>query len=132
VLFTAHSLPERIRASNDPYESELFATAETVASRLALPQWRFAFQSASKTGEPWIGPDILDLVEAENAKGLFDGVVVCPVGFVADHLEILYDLDVETAELCERLGLRYKRVPSLNSDPPLIEAVVSEILRLVD
>jgi len=128
VLFTAHSLPESIRASNDPYERELLASARAVADELSLPEWRFAFQSASKTGEPWIGPDILDLIEAEHARGLCDSVVVCPVGFVADHLEILYDLDVEAAELCERLSLRFRRVPSLNSDPKLVEAVVSEVL----
>jgi ferrochelatase len=128
VLFTAHSLPERIRESNDPYESELLATAEAVAAKLSLPNWRFAFQSASKTGEPWIGPDILDVLAEERARGLFQNAVACPVGFVADHLEILYDLDVEAAELSGRLGLNFKRVPSLNADPLLVKAVVSEIL----
>lgn len=98
VLFTAHSLPARLKAEGDPYEAELLETAGALAERLKLRHWRFAFQSASTTGEPWLGPDVLDVLSEAKATGAFDGVVVCSVGFLADHLEILYDLDVEAAE----------------------------------
>ena len=98
VVFTAHSLPQRILATGDPYPDELRATAAAVAAAAGLApwsQWSVAWQSAGRTPEPWIGPDILavidDLAVAEHA----DGLLVCPCGFVADHLEVLYDLDIE-------------------------------------
>jgi ferrochelatase len=128
VLFTAHSLPARLKAEGDPYEAELLETAGALAVRLKLPHWRFAFQSASTTGEPWLGPDILDVLGETKASGAYDGVVVCSVGFLADHLEILYDLDVEAAERCAELGLSFRRTPSLNTSPALVDAVVHEVM----
>jgi ferrochelatase len=129
VLFTAHSLPQRIRTWDDPYERELMETATLTANRLALPHWQFAFQSASSTGEPWIGPDILEVIPNIAADGKFEAIVACPVGFVADHLEILYDLDIEVAEACARVGLAFRRTPSLNTDPLLVRAVSDAVLR---
>lgn len=126
VLFTAHSLPVRIRTWDDPYERELLATAQGVADRLSIPHWRFSFQSASTTGEPWIGPDLLDTLKEVAQEGAYDGVVICPVGFVADHLEILYDIDVEAKTACAELGLRFCRTASLNTDPALVRAVAQE------
>ena len=103
VVFTAHSLPARILAEGDPYRDELLTTARLVAQAAELEDWSFSFQSESPTGEPWLGPDILDHLDELAARGVED-VVVCPVGFVADHLEIRWDLDVEAAEKAQRAG----------------------------
>jgi protoporphyrin/coproporphyrin ferrochelatase len=122
VVFTAHSLPERIRAAGDPYEAQLLETARLVAERAALPHWSFAFQSASPTGEPWLGPDILEELESLHAHGVRE-VLAAPVGFVSDHLEILWDLDVEAREKAAELGLEFSRIDSLNDDPAFIFAL---------
>ncbi|HET7807282.1 MAG TPA: ferrochelatase [Gaiellaceae bacterium] len=123
VVFTAHSLPERILASGDPYQEQLLETARLVADRAGLgDRWSFAFQSASPTGEPWLGPDILDELERLSAEGV-SKVLVAPVGFVSDHLEILWDLDVEAREKAQQLGLELDRIESLNDDPAFIRAV---------
>ena len=122
VVFTAHSLPARIRASDDPYEAQLLASAAAIAERAALPHWSFAFQSASTTGEPWLGPDILDELESLHARYVQE-VLAAPVGFVSDHLEILWDLDVEAREKAAELGLRFSRIESLNDDPAFIAAL---------
>ena len=122
VFFTAHSLPARIRASGDPYEDQLLETARLVAERAGLRDWSFAFQSASETGEPWLGPDILDELESLAGRGVRK-VLVCPVGFVSDHLEILWDLDVEAREKAAALELGLARIPSLNDDPAFIAAL---------
>jgi protoporphyrin/coproporphyrin ferrochelatase len=122
VIFTAHSLPARIRASGDPYEEQLLETARLVAERAALRHWSFAFQSASETGEPWLGPDILDELESLAGHGARK-VLVCPVGFVSDHLEILWDLDVEAREKAEALDLGLERIASLNDDAAFIAAL---------
>jgi protoporphyrin/coproporphyrin ferrochelatase len=122
VIFTAHSLPARIRAAGDPYEQQLLETARLVAERGGLRDWSFAFQSASATGEPWLGPDILDELESLAARGVRK-VLVCPIGFVSDHLEILWDLDVEAREKAAALELDLDRIPSLNGDPAFIAAL---------
>ena len=103
VVFTAHSLPARILEEGDPYRDELLETARLVAESAEVEDWSFSFQSESPTGEPWLGPDILDHLDELAAGGVQD-VVVCPVGFVADHLEIRWDLDVEAAEKAQRAG----------------------------
>ena len=123
VVFTAHSLPERILAAGDPYQEQLLETARLVAARAGLgDRWSFAFQSASPTGEPWLGPDILDELERLSAEGRRK-VLVAPVGFVSDHLEILWDLDVEAREKAQELGLDLDRIDSMNDDPAFIRAV---------
>jgi protoporphyrin/coproporphyrin ferrochelatase len=93
-----------------------------VAERAGLRDWSFAFQSASETGEPWLGPDILDELESLARRGVRN-VLVCPVGFVSDHLEILWDLDVEAREKAEALELGLERIASLNDDPAFIAAL---------
>ena len=122
VVFTAHSLPERILAEGDPYRDQLLETARLVAERASVGRWSFAFQSESETGEPWLGPDILvhlgELAEAGVAK-----VLVAPIGFVADHLEILWDIDVEAREQAVELGLELDRIESLNADPAFLRAL---------
>jgi protoporphyrin/coproporphyrin ferrochelatase len=128
VVFTAHSLPERILASGDPYKDELLATSRLVAERAGLPgeRWSFAFQSESATGEPWLGPDILDHLDDLHAQGVRK-VLVAPVGFVADHLEILWDIDVEARERAAELGLELDRIESMNDDPRFIRALAERV-----
>jgi ferrochelatase len=130
VVFTAHSLPERILAVGDPYPDELRATAEAVAHSAGLSRWRIGWQSAGRTGDPWIGPDILDVLPEIAASGA-SGVVVCPAGFVADHLEVLYDLDIEAAEAARELGLAFARTAAPNADPRLAAALAEVVEPLV-
>jgi protoporphyrin/coproporphyrin ferrochelatase len=127
VVFTAHSLPERILAMGDPYRDQLLETSRLVAERAGIERWSFAFQSASETGEPWLGPDILEELDALHEQGIRE-VLVCPVGFVADHLEILWDLDVAAEERAAELGLQLDRIESLNDDPAFIHAL-AELVR---
>jgi ferrochelatase len=128
VVFTAHSLPERILADGDPYREQLLETSQLVVERAGLDRWSFAFQSASPTGEPWLGPDILDELERLYADGVRK-VLVAPVGFVSDHLEILWDLDVQAREKAEELGLELSRIDSLNDDPAFIRALAGVVRR---
>jgi ferrochelatase len=132
VVFTAHSLPERILRDGDPYRDQLLETARLVAERAGLAEWSFAFQSASATGEPWLGPDILEELDRLATNGV-RRVLVCPVGFVSDHLEILWDLDIEARERAGELGLELDRIESLNDDPAFVDAlagVVQKALRV--
>jgi protoporphyrin/coproporphyrin ferrochelatase len=122
VVFTAHSLPERILAEGDPYRDQLLETSQLVAERAGIADWSFAFQSESRTGEPWLGPDILVELERLQRDGVRE-VLVAPVGFVSDHLEILWDLDVEAREKAAELGLELDRIESLNDDPAFIRAL---------
>ena len=124
VVFTAHSLPERILAEGDPYRDQLLETSVLVAERAGVGDWSFAFQSESATGEPWLGPDILVELETLHKRGV-GKVLVAPVGFVCDHLEILWDLDVEAREKAAQLGLELDRIESLNADPEFIDALVA-------
>ncbi len=124
VLFTAHSLPERIRALGDPYPDELEASAAAVAKLVGLPEWRFAYQSAGATPEPWLGPDV-SAVMTELAARSHDAVLIVPIGFVCDHVEILYDVDVMYRALAARLGVHLERTESLNDDPLLVEALAA-------
>jgi len=119
LFFTAHSLPASIIATGDPYHDQLMESCRLVASGLDLPDWEFAFQSASHTGEPWLGPDLLEAVEMSGARN----VLVCPIGFVADHLEILYDLDVEAQAFAREKGIRIRRTASFNTRPEFISAL---------
>jgi ferrochelatase len=127
VVFTAHSLPARILAAEDPYRDQLLETSRLIAERAGLERWSFAFQSASETGEPWLGPDILEELDELHMRGVRD-VLVAPVGFVSDHLEILWDLDVEARERAAELGLELDRIESLNDDPAFIRAL-AELVR---
>jgi ferrochelatase len=129
VVFTAHSLPERILRDGDPYRDQLLETSRLVAERADLYGWSFAFQSASATGEPWLGPDILEELDRLHDDGVRK-VLVCPVGFVSDHLEILWDLDVEARDRAGELGVELERIPSLNDDPRFVSAL-AELVREV-
>jgi protoporphyrin/coproporphyrin ferrochelatase len=127
VVFTAHSLPARILAAEDPYRDQLLETSRLIAERAGLERWSFAFQSASETGEPWLGPDILEELDELYSRGVRE-VLVAPIGFVSDHLEILWDLDVEARERAAELGLELDRIESLNDDPAFIRAL-AELVR---
>jgi ferrochelatase len=129
VLFTAHSLPERVLV-DDPYVDELTASATAVAARAGLDRWAgwgLAWQSAGRTPEPWRGPDILAVLDDLAATSRADGVLVCPQGFVADHLEVLYDLDEQAAEHATSLGLAFGRTRSLNDDPTVLAALAERV-----
>jgi protoporphyrin/coproporphyrin ferrochelatase len=124
VVFTAHSLPARVVEKGDPYRAELLETARLVAERAGVRSWSFAFQSASETGTPWLGPDILEELAELRARDVRK-VLVAPIGFVADHLEILWDLDVEARALARDLGLELERIRSLNDDPAFIAGLAA-------
>jgi ferrochelatase len=131
VLFTAHSLPQRIIDAGDPYPDELRSTAEAVAVAAGLDSWSswsIAWQSAGRTPEPWIGPDILavidDLAASENASG----VVVCACGFVADHLEVLFDLDIEARQHAQAKGLAFDRTSCVNDDATIMHALAQRVI----
>ena len=129
VVFTAHSLPARILDEGDPYKDQLLETSRLVAERAGVDDWSFSFQSESPTGEPWLGPDILDHLEALHADGVRD-VLVCPVGFVADHLEIRWDLDHEAREKADELGLRFARIEMPNADPAFVRVLAGLVRRV--
>jgi len=122
VLFTAHSLPERILASGDPYPAELRASAAAVAQRAGLNVWHFAYQSAGATPEPWLGPEAGALMTDLAGKGRRAFLIV-PIGFVSDHVEVLYDVDIVYRDLAGRLGAHLERTGSLNDDPLLVAAI---------
>jgi ferrochelatase len=130
VVFTAHSLPERILEAGDPYPDELRATAEAVARTAGLARWSIAWQSAGRTADPWIGPDVLEVLPEIAGAGA-SGVVVCPAGFVADHLEVLYDLDIEAAGAARELRLPFARTASPNADPRLAATLADVVAPLL-
>ena len=130
VVFTAHSLPARILEAGDPYRDQLLETSRLIAERAGLDDWTFSFQSESQTGEPWLGPDILDHLEELHERGITE-VLVCPVGFVADHLEIRWDLDHEAAEKARELGLNFRRIEMPNAGPAFIDVLAGLVRRVL-
>jgi ferrochelatase len=134
VLFTAHSLPERVLADGDPYPDQLLASAGAIAARAGLDPvdgWALAWQSAGRTPEPWRGPDVLDAIRDLAATGRVEGVVVCPQGFVSDHLEVLHDLDIEARYVATESGLTFARTASINDDPAVMAALADRVRRTV-
>ena len=130
VLFTAHSLPERV-LDGDPYADQLRASASAVAEAAGLDRWAgwsLAWQSAGRTPEPWRGPDVLEVIRDLAATGRADGVLVCPQGFVSDHLEVLYDLDVEAQRCADEVGLQFGRTRVLNDHPATFAALAERVL----
>jgi len=125
TVFTAHSLPARIVDEGDPYPDQLRETADAIAERLGLDAYRTGWQSAGRTPEPWLGPPLEDLI-AQAAKD-YAAIVVVPCGFVSDHLEILYDLDIEAREAAARAGIAFARTESLNAEPDFVAALASVV-----
>lgn len=126
VVFTAHSLPVRIREWADPYEDELRESSRAVAERVGLSDWRFAWQSAGGTGEPWIGPDILDYLDTLNGEGVRQ-VLQVPIGFLSEHLEILYDIDIEARDKAASLGMTLHRTELPNASPALVRTLAAVV-----
>ena len=126
VVFTAHSLPVRAVADGDPYVDQLYAGAAAIAARAGLGEWATAWQSAGRTPDPWLGPDIRDVIADAAAAGAAS-VLVCPHGFTSDHLEILYDLDVDAAAAARGAGIAFARTPSVNDDPAVFAALAPRI-----
>jgi len=131
VLFTAHSLPTRILDMGDPYPQQLRETAEAVAARANLERWSVAWQSAGRTSEPWIGPDLLSVLYEKAQQGVA-GIVVCPAGFVSEHLEILYDLDIEARQLANQLNLAFTRTALPHNDPGVFDALANVVYQLLE
>ena len=132
ILFSAHSLPVRIMKIGDPYEEQLYETAELVAANAGLTKdrWSWCYQSAGRSLEPWLGPQIQDFLPELARKGI-KNIVSIPVGFVTDHVEILFDIDIQAKQVAEECGIRLERPPALNSDPLFIEAVAETIQKQV-
>ena len=129
VVFSAHSLPRRVLSSGDPYGDQCIETARLVAKHSGLREdrWSWAFQSAGRTPEPWAGPDLGEHLAELASHGVRD-VISIPVGFVSDHVEILFDIDHRAAEIASGLGMRLERPPALNDDPVFI-AALAELVR---
>lgn len=128
VVFSAHSLPIRILKMGDPYDSQLRETAELVAQQAGLPpeQWSWSYQSAGRSPEPWLGPQLQEHIPALAAQGI-KNIVSVPVGFVSDHVEILYDIDIQAQAVAQELGVRLERPSALNTDPLFIQTLVDLI-----
>ncbi|CAN5225994.1 ferrochelatase [soil metagenome] len=134
VIFTAHSLPARILSQGDPYPEQLVQTAEAVAREAGLDSggdrvtWTIGWQSAGRTADPWIGPDVLEVMDDAHSSGA-TGIVICPCGFVADHLEILYDVDIECSARAEKLGVPFARTRAPNDDPVFLDVLATVVRR---
>lgn len=128
VIFTAHSLPTSIIEKGDPYADQLQQTADAVASKAGLDRWQIGWQSAGRTSVPWIGPDLLEIMVELAAKNV-RGIVVCPCGFVADHLEVLYDVDIEAKALALDLEIELERTASPNVDPAFMDMLAGVVSR---
>jgi ferrochelatase len=124
VVFSAHSLPERVLAAGDPYGEQCLETARLVAERADVPEdrWSWAYQSAGRTPEPWAGPDVNEHLRVLASQGVRD-VVSVPIGFVSDHVEILFDIDRRAAATAADVGIRLERPPALNDDPVFVSAL---------
>ena len=126
VVFTAHSLPEKILAEGDSYDRETKETAAAVAERLSLTNWRFAYQSQGATADPWLGPTVESTIE-ELSKAGCRRVLIAPIGFVSDHVEILYDIDIGFRQYAEKRKITLRRIESLNDSPAFIRAMASVV-----
>lgn len=130
VLFTAHSLPEKIIKNGDPYPEQIKETAEAIVHAAEIKHYAQAWQSAGKTPDPWLGPDVLDQIRALHKKEEYRHFIFCPIGFVAEHLEVLYDNDQECRALVESLGANYHRPQMPDTDPLFIDALSSAVLNV--
>jgi ferrochelatase len=124
VIFTAHSLPEKVVAEGDPYDREVRATVAAVAERSGLSGWRFAYQSQGATADPWLGPTVESVLE-ELAQAGERRVLIAPIGFVSDHVEVLYDIDIGFRQFAEERGILLRRTESLNDSPTFVRALAA-------
>jgi ferrochelatase len=131
LIFTAHSIPTSM-AEWYPYEAQLRASAERVAAAAGRPDWALVYQSRSgRPGDPWLEPDVCEYLRREAAGGL-DTVVLCPIGFLCDHVEVLYDLDVEAAQVCAEAGVAVARAEAVNTHPRFIDALADAVMDTCD
>ncbi len=126
VLFTAHSLPERVVAMKDPYPEEVNGTARAVCEQLGSQPTRFAYQSQGRSDEKWLGPSVEETLDALAQEGHCH-VLVAPIGFICDHVETLYDLDIDLTQLARTKGIQLERIPMLNASAPLIDILTSVV-----
>ncbi|SFS58070.1 ferrochelatase [Paenibacillus sp. BC26] len=126
VLFSAHSLPVKIREMDDPYEQQLLETSKLVADGAGVTDWQFTWQSAGRTREPWLGPDILETMKETAAAG-YKGVLAAPIGFVSEHLEVLYDVDIEAQAEARELGIKLQRIEMLGTDPLYMDTLADSV-----
>lgn len=131
VLFSAHSLPVKIREVGDPYEQQLLETSEAVAKAANVKDWQFTWQSAGRTRDPWLGPDILETLPVLAEEGV-KAILVAPVGFVSDHLEVLYDLDIEAQAASKELDITIDRIAMLNRDPLYMETLAESVIEALN
>lgn len=122
VIFTAHSLPQRILERNDPYPTQLRETVSALMQRLGSQPHEFAYQSAAISGEPWLGPDVSQVIERFASEGKRD-ILLCPIGFVCEHVEILYDIDIVYQNLAKSLNVHLERIEMLNTAPQMIDGL---------
>jgi len=127
VLFSAHSLPMKILENGDNYPEQLRDSAEQAAKIADIANWDIAWQSAGRTADPWIGPDILEVLRTKHDAGITD-IVSCPIGFVADHLEVLFDIDLEAQGVAKEIGLNLVRTRSLNDDATFMDILADVVL----
>jgi ferrochelatase len=130
VAFTAHSLPQRVTAAGDPYPSEVLATAKAVAERCGIRSYHCAYQSAGRTPEPWLGPDVSELIRQRASAGVRKMLIV-PIGFVCDHTEILFDIDIQAAQTAREVGVGLRRTESLNTSPTFIRTLAALVAQAV-
>lgn len=126
LVFSAHSLPERLLKMGDPYDTELKENATAIAQRLGNVDWMFCYQSAAKTGEPWLGPQIEDVIPALAKEG-YQHILSAPIGFVCDHVEVLYDIDINGQDIAKSNNVHLERIDMMNSDPTFISAIADAI-----
>jgi protoporphyrin/coproporphyrin ferrochelatase len=131
LIFTAHSIPSAM-AARFPYQRQLEETAQAVANRVGAKDWVLVFQSRSgRPEDPWLGPDVCDYLRQESAAGL-DAVVLCPIGFICDHIEVLYDLDTEAAGVCQELGIPMARAHAVNDHPRFVAAMADAVVDTIE
>ncbi|EAF8270510.1 ferrochelatase [Listeria monocytogenes] len=123
LIVSAHSLPEKIKQHNDPYPDQLQETADFIFEKVVVPHYALGWQSEGKTGEPWLGPDVQDLTRELYGREKYKHFIYTPVGFVAEHLEVLYDNDYECKVVTDEVGATYHRPPMPNSDPEFLEVL---------
>jgi protoporphyrin/coproporphyrin ferrochelatase len=131
LIFTAHSIPSAM-AARFPYQRQLEETAQAVANRVGAKDWVLVFQSRSgRPEDPWLAPDVCDYLRQESAAGL-DAVVLCPIGFICDHIEVLYDLDTEAAGVCQELGIPMARAHAVNDHPRFVAAMADAVVDTIE
>ncbi|AWC46828.1 ferrochelatase [Bacillus cytotoxicus] len=132
VIFSAHSLPEKIIAAGDPYVEQLQHTADLIAAEAGIPHYTIGWQSAGNTGEPWIGPDVQDLTRDLYKQNGYESFIYCPVGFVAEHLEVLYDNDYECKVVTDELRVAYFRPAMPNTQDVFIDCLTEIVSKKVN